>query len=108
MAHTHSLSHRDREKENAKEKEERSRQRGRAAETESCVKSRISWRLFIMHNVPPTVECGRVKLLTQFVGMRVRVSVYLCVCVCVCVWVSVSPVGALIAYGAHIIQLSFG
>jgi len=77
--HTLSLSHRDREKENEneKEKEERSRQRGGAAETESCVKSRISWRLFIMHNVPPTVECGRVKLLTQFVGMRVRVYGYL-------------------------------
>lgn len=55
-----------------------------------CVKSRISWRLFIMQNVPPTIECDRVKLLTQFVRTQAHksllrsrsLSVSLCLCVC--------------------------
>lgn len=59
-----------------------------------------------MHNVPPTIECDRVKLLTQFVRTQAHKSLLrsrsLSLSVCV------SPVGALIAYGAHIIQLSFG
>lgn len=81
MAHTHSLS-------------EAHTHTGRQGDSALCVKSRISWRLFIMHNAPPAIECDRVKLLTQFVRTQAHKSLALshslgacvsrCVGVCVC------------------------
>jgi len=73
MAHTHSLTHAHTHTHTHTETHTR-----KAAETESCVKSRISWRLFIMHNVPPTVECGRVEIIDS-------ICRHVCIGMCVCV-----------------------
>lgn len=89
MAHTHSLTQAHAHT-CAPRHTHTHTERQRNVDSALCVKSRISWRLFIMHNVPPTIECDRVKLLTQFVRTQAHksllrsrsLSLRMSVCVC--------------------------